>query len=542
MTRTAIYARYSSDRQNERSAEDQVRVCRARADREGWSVVDVYSDLAISGTTHNRPGLNALLAAAEAGSFNLLLTEALDRLSRNQADIATFYQRLEFAGVRIVTLSEGEINELHIGLKGTMSALYIKDMADKVRRGMASTAAAGRIAAGLCYGYRRVIKLDPKGEPIHGLREIHPEQAEVVRRVYAEFLSGLSPRTIAMRLNRDGIPSATGGEWRVSAIVGSRARQIGILHNPIYSGRYIYNRVRMVRDPITRKRVSRVNPPSQWTTQELPDLRIVNEDSWQRVQDWRASNSDKPAREQRKPTRLLSGLVRCGACGGSFTIVSKDRMGCTRARDSGTCGNRRRLPIGQFESRVLAGLQHQLLLPEAVSLFVKEYHAEMERQRVELGRTLDGTHRRLRAADAAIARLVKAIAIGGGEFEEFREALVAAKVDRDRAQAEIEEVEAIPVIALHPQIAEQYRERIRVLGTAIASQGAGNTAAAIAIRDLVEVIHVTPREGPEGCDVTISGSLDSILTLANGQPTKRPAQETAQMVAAGGLEPPTSGL
>ena len=138
MTRAAIYARYSSDRQSETSAEDQARLCRGRIEQEGWGLVDVFADLAISGATRNRPGLNALLE--RAGEFDVVVAESLDRLSRDQEDIAGLYKRLRFAGVRIVTLSEGEVSELHIGLKGTMGALFLKDLGDKTRRGQVGRA------------------------------------------------------------------------------------------------------------------------------------------------------------------------------------------------------------------------------------------------------------------------------------------------------------------------------------------------------------------------------------------------------------------
>ena len=86
----------------------------------------------------NRPGLNALLE--RAGEFDVVVAESLDRLSRDQEDIAGLYKRLRFAGVRIVTLSEGEVSELHIGLKGTMGALFLKDLGDTTRRGQVGRA------------------------------------------------------------------------------------------------------------------------------------------------------------------------------------------------------------------------------------------------------------------------------------------------------------------------------------------------------------------------------------------------------------------
>ncbi|WP_253276956.1 recombinase family protein [Ruegeria sp. 6PALISEP08] len=124
MTRVAIYARFSSQMQRDASIDDQMRLCRERAEREGWTVVDAYSDRAVSGASMLRPGLQALFHATQEGQVDLILAEALDRLSRDQADIAAIFKRLSFAGVGIVTLAEGEISELHVGLKGTMNQLF----------------------------------------------------------------------------------------------------------------------------------------------------------------------------------------------------------------------------------------------------------------------------------------------------------------------------------------------------------------------------------------------------------------------------------
>ncbi|MFT8953777.1 MAG: recombinase family protein, partial [Gluconobacter sp.] len=121
--KVALYARYSSDNQRDASIEDQLRACRGYADTQGWTIVDSYSDRAISGASLIRPGIQELISDANAGRFQILLTEAMDRLSRDQEDIAGLFKRMSFAGVKIVTLSEGEINHLHIGLTGTMNAL-----------------------------------------------------------------------------------------------------------------------------------------------------------------------------------------------------------------------------------------------------------------------------------------------------------------------------------------------------------------------------------------------------------------------------------
>lgn len=198
----ALYARYSSDNQRDASIEDQLRQCRERAAREGWTVVETYSDRAISGAPMIRPGIQALLADAQTGSFDIVLSEALDRLSRDQEDVAAVFKRLRFAGVSIVSLSEGEINELRGGLKGTMNALFLKDLAIKTHRGQRGRVEVGKSGSGrAAYGYRVVHQLDANGEPIRGERAIVEEEAEIVRRIFRDYASGRSPKEIAFHVD-----------------------------------------------------------------------------------------------------------------------------------------------------------------------------------------------------------------------------------------------------------------------------------------------------------------------------------------------------
>src|SRR6516225_7576636 len=105
MTRAAIYARYSSENQRDASIEDQVRQCRARIKQEGWQEAEVYSDPAISGATTLRPGYQKMLEDARAGCFEVLVAEALDRLSRDQENIAGLFKQLSFARASRVVAS-----------------------------------------------------------------------------------------------------------------------------------------------------------------------------------------------------------------------------------------------------------------------------------------------------------------------------------------------------------------------------------------------------------------------------------------------------
>uniref|UniRef100_A0A9E8CK88 Recombinase family protein n=1 Tax=Bosea sp. NBC_00436 TaxID=2969620 RepID=A0A9E8CK88_9HYPH len=172
--KAAIYARYSSDQQRDQSVNDQIAVCGALISREGWALAGTYTDRAMSGSSHLRPGYQSLLADARSGKIDVVVAEALDRVSRDQEHVAAFYKQMQFCGIRIVTPTEGEISELHVGLKGTMNVLFLRDLAAKTHRGMRGRVAAGRSAGGICYGYRVRRKSDAHGEPVRGGRDIWP--------------------------------------------------------------------------------------------------------------------------------------------------------------------------------------------------------------------------------------------------------------------------------------------------------------------------------------------------------------------------------
>ena len=488
-----------------------------------------------------RPGLNAMLARVAAGGIDQVLAEALDRIARHQADSATIFETLKFHGARVFTIGDGEVSELHIGMKGTMDALFRKDLAAKIRRGQAGRVAAGRIPGNICYGYRKVVRLDDRGNPELGLREIDPEQAEVIRRIYREFISGQSPLSIARRLNAEGIPSPTGRDWRVSMINGDKVRGNGILQNEIYIGQLVYGRTQMVRDPQTRRRVPKPQPRDKWQRQPVPELRIVDQADWDAVQGRRTVTEGWTYRMQRRPKRMLSGLCSCGSCGGSFIIVGVDRWGCSARDQSGKCAMMRTITNGELERRVLGGLKDRLLSPEAVSAYVKAYHEEYARKRARDAADVDRLRRKLRDAQGKIDRFVDAIS-RGVELEEIVSALTSAKSERARLQRDLDEYDAMPVIALHPNVAADYRRNIEALDKALDGGEAARLDAIPAIRSLIDRIILTPTSSARGLDVELQGRLSNIIALAMGQKPVTPDECMFEMVAEEGLEPPTPGL
>jgi DNA invertase Pin-like site-specific DNA recombinase len=205
-----------------------------RAVREKWTLAATYTDRGISGASHLRPGYQKLLEGARNGEFDIVLAEALDRISRDQEHVASFFKLMSFAGIRIVTLAEGDISELHVGLKGTMNALFLKDLADKTRRGLRGRVEQGRSGGGLCYGYR-IVENDERGG-----REIDQAETTVVRRIFADFAAGKSPRRLAAELNRHGIPGPGGRPWGDTTIRGHALRGTGVLRNELYIGRLVW--------------------------------------------------------------------------------------------------------------------------------------------------------------------------------------------------------------------------------------------------------------------------------------------------------------
>jgi site-specific DNA recombinase len=154
LNRGVIYARYSTDLQNERSIEDQIALCRTFAARENLKVVDVYEDRACSGASiMGREGLLRLLEGAREKAFNFVIVEALDRLSRDMEDLAGIHKRLSFLGIEIRAVHEGVVNTVLVGLRGLVGQLYREDNAHKIRRGQAGRVGQGLNAGGLTYGY-----------------------------------------------------------------------------------------------------------------------------------------------------------------------------------------------------------------------------------------------------------------------------------------------------------------------------------------------------------------------------------------------------
>lgn len=519
--RTVIYARYSTDLQNSRSIADQIALCRERAAAEGWQIIGTFTDAEISGAAgigeDQRPGMNALLARVEQGGVDQVLAESTSRIARHQGDGFAIRERLSYYGARLFTLSQGEIDEIKGWVQGFLDSQARKDIAFNVKRGQRGTVRAGRSPAGLAYGYRKANRLDDRGDLVRGLRAIDPDQADIVKRIFAEYAQHRSARQIAAGLNAEGIPGPTGGTWRSSTIAGDRQRKNGILQNQIYIGKIVHERTSKVADPRTRKERIRPNPEADWIEADAPELRIIDDATWDAAQLLRNAYSTDRPETARRPKRLLSGIGRCGICGGGWIVIGRDRWACGKHRDGGGCSNNRTAKTHIYEQKVLDGLRDDMLHPDVVSAYVREYHDSRRRRTQEVAQQRAKLERRHRDAIAKVDRLVNAIADGGEEFVEIRAILSKARNDRDGIAQQLADLEACPVITLHPGIADDYRAQIAVLTEALSSNDHAEQEAIPKLRALIGSVTVYPAEGRRGVEVEATGRIANMLALATGQ-------------------------
>jgi site-specific DNA recombinase len=485
----AIYCRYSSDRQREASIEDQSRNCERRAESEGWTITQRYADSAISGSTSDRPGYRGMLADAESGRFQALLVDDLSRLSRDQVEAERTIRRLEHWGIIIVGVSDGydsrsKSRKVHRGVRNLLNEVYLDDLREKTHRGLEGQARRGNNAGGRCYGYRHVPiedlnRLDSLGRPVVVAvrREIDPEQAEWVRWIFDRFAAGKSPNWIAGELNRLNVPSPRGGTWASSAIYGSPGKTTGILRNPIYIGRYVWNKSAWIKDPDTGKRIRRERSVDEWIEVDMPELRIVSQTLWDSVQarlnrQTKRSLSVRAALHQRARTgppmrHLFSGLLKCAACGSPFVTVGNNRYGCSGHKYRGTavCQNRLSVKRSIVESRLLASVKNDICNSDALEIFTRETRRLLQEYAASAAPNIEHLRNRLAEIEKKIGNLINAIAAGtfSPALQTALEKHESEKIDilREIEEAEASRLERAPDFL--PRVSEIYFEMVSEL-------------------------------------------------------------------------------
>jgi site-specific DNA recombinase len=485
--RACLYARYSTEKQSADSIEDQHRTCERLAERHGLTVTARFSDAAISGGTAQRPGYQALLGAARRREFDVIIAEDTSRLWRNLAEQAPRLAELADLGIHVVTHdldTRTESAGMLGAVLGASSEAYRKEIGRRTRRGLEGRARQGKTAGGHSYGYIAA------RESADGQIEINQEEAEVIRRIYQQYADGKSPRAIADELNRNQVP-APGASWAraerrqkgwVASALHGDGKASGILHNPLYRGEIIWNRVRWVRSAANSHKRRRVeNPRSEWIVRAEPRLRIVPQALWERVRARQRERSHEVGERisrgmarlsanhmGRSPRYLLSGLLKCSQCGASYQINGAKHYACSGYLNGGPncCPNNARLHRDKAEAGVLEGIQRIFLAPAVIEEGQRRARALIKARATKP--SPDTGVKRSRSLKEEIANLADAIAQGVlRSSPAIAEKLRAAEEELARLEAQ----PARPVADIErliPRLAEEIRSGIEALPKTLA--------------------------------------------------------------------------
>jgi site-specific DNA recombinase len=397
---------------------------------------------------------------------------------------------------------------------------------------------AGKIPGGLSYGYRVVRKTDATGELVRGEREIVEAEAEVVHRIFRDTIAGLTAREIAAALNREGVPAPRGGSWNASTINGSKKRGNGILRQHLYAGRLVWNRQHFVKNPDTGKRITRINANDELLFADVPQLRIIDEADWERVQKIMAGKSSgHAAQAKRKSPHLFAGLMKCGRCGRSYVSAGGSkwpRFLCAGRREAGICDNHRTISARIVEQCTLGAIERDLLDDRVIAEVVREYAHERKRlkaSRVEADRRRS---RRLGEVERAVKNLLTLVE-DGADPQSVLPRLKELEAERSHLQDEGKGARS-DVIELHPGIADRYRTTVRDLRAALAERSPERKLEVVAsVRSLVEKIVIYPNNDPQSRDLELVGQLAALLSTEDLRNSMR------RVVAEDGFEPPTHG-
>lgn len=432
--RVAIYARYSSSNQREASIEDQVRRCTEFIERNGGTVRDdlVFFDKAVSGASLERPGFEQMMGQVSARPLrvDVIVSEDLSRITRDFADGATIFKRLQYLGVPLISVADG-INtstpnaKMTFAMTSLMGDMYIEGLRDKTLRGLEGRALAGLSTGGLPIGYRSEPVTDPLNRVIGHRIVIDEAAAATVRRIFELYTGGLSHEAIARTLSAEKVPPPRANSLhRRHGWVSSSVR--AILRNKTYTGEFAFKTKQWVKVPGTNIRRYRHRPESEVMRRSQPELRIVDADTWEEARARLAAVASfytrtvdgQPkgrARAGKATTYPFSGLLRCAECCAPMCISggsSQKYYSCSDAKKRGTCANRLSLREDIARTSMLRLMRELLTTPKEVA-FIRKATAELLG---EMGRKVnadvDERRQRLQRTVQRMAGLVTFIADG----------------------------------------------------------------------------------------------------------------------------------
>jgi site-specific DNA recombinase len=274
--------------------------------------------------------------------------------------------------------------------------------------------------------------------------------------------------------------------------------------------------------------VARINPADQREITAVPDLRIIEDDLWQRVKarqnavrtEMGKDITGNPLNRAHRRKFLLSGLLECGGCGAGYAVLSQDRCGCATYRSKAACTNNVTINRQTVETRVLSGLKNRLLTPDLVATFVTAFQQELAR----LQRDTVTTQARLKDQLATVERKLEGVlrAIENGAWNDIlQKRLNELEAQQTALREQLQTTDSpAPVVRLHPNAATLYAAKIADLQAAL-DQPDIRLEAIDVLRTLIERIVLTPdKSAPNGLAIELFGDLATILNLAaSAEPT-----------------------
>jgi site-specific DNA recombinase len=440
----AVYARMSDDQQRKASIHDQIRNCDEVAEEKSWRVHNehIYSDEGKSGTTmFDRSGFAALRAAYKQPNppFRRIIIDDTSRMGRNEADVHRVLDELEYYGIHIYFASDGLDSQSPwfrdaFAAKARQDAQFSKTHGKRVRRGRIGLFDKGLNPGWSCYGYRNVPVQNPTDKDARGRaatlgmkEEINPEEARIVVLIFTWYLQGLSLRQIMVRLNADHVPPPRKSGRKIKSHSWARSAVYFILHNERYRGILIYGRTTQIRNPENGKMTQRRNPETEWRRSYHMELRIIDDDVWEKVTEERARRSCAGLtrtgglnRTERSRTYFLSSLLECGVCGANYNLRSHGRYCCSNYMSCDGCSNSATFRREDIELSLISALCDKLRcsplrksLAKSVFTFLKSEKARNKQRNDHVGSRKAQLESALKVEERRRDNLVQAIAAGG---------------------------------------------------------------------------------------------------------------------------------
>lgn len=305
--RVAAYARVSSGKDAMlHSLSAQISYYNGYIGRRGdWQFAGIYADEAISGTKDTRPEFQRLIEDCRSGKIDMVITKSITRFARNTVTLLQTVRELKLLGVDVYFEKE---NIRSISADGEFMLSILAAYAQEESRSVSENQkwrirkmfAQGRPNTGNMLGYRL----------FNGTLYIIPEEAELVKTIFSDYLSGMGTNAIMKKLNDAGITTRSGAEWRENKIQK-------ILRNEKYSGDMLLQKF-YSQDHLNRKKITNRGELPMYQVINSHDA-IIDKETFARVQSEIANRAAKYHKEgQSNEQNMFSGMISCGLCGKNY--------------------------------------------------------------------------------------------------------------------------------------------------------------------------------------------------------------------------------